>query len=198
MEALREQLIKQNADKVAEIEAQQAELEKTLAGQKEELDKLGDLERQLYEKGARRDRMDNIFARENANKIDAQALVSKLRNEYQKDLDLLGGAREEERKRQYDVIEAQFEERKARVEEARRAREEEDARKAEEARAEKEKEIDRIKTLRTKKAQLEKTLAEGQRLIYKQCYSKPLYSFNKKLNDLQLKNEDFAWLSEKK
>jgi hypothetical protein len=35
-------------------------------------------------------------------------------------------------------------------------------------------------------------------LIYKQCYSKPLYSFNKKLNDLQLKNEDFAWLSEKK
>lgn len=35
-------------------------------------------------------------------------------------------------------------------------------------------------------------------MIYKQCYSKPLYSFNKKLNDLQLKNEDFAWLSEKK
>ena len=24
------------------------------------------------------------------------------------------------------------------------------------------------------------------------------YSFNKKLNDLQLKNEDFAWLTEKK
>lgn len=35
-------------------------------------------------------------------------------------------------------------------------------------------------------------------MIYKQCYSKPLYSFNKKLNDLQLKNEDFAWLTEKK
>jgi len=142
--------------------------------------------------------MDNMHARDNAHKIDAQALVSKIKDEYQKDLDLVEGAREEERKRQFEVIEAQLEERKARVEEARRLREEEDARKAEAARAEKEKEIDRIKTLRTKKAQLEKTLAEGQRLIYKQCYSKPLYSFNKKLNDLQLKNEDFAWLSEKK
>lgn len=46
--------------------------------------------------------------------------------------------------------------------------------------------------------QLESTLAQGQRLIYKQCYSKPLYSFNKKLNEMQLKNEDFAWLTEKK
>lgn len=41
-------------------------------------------------------------------------------------------------------------------------------------------------------------MAQGQRLIYKQCYSKPLYNFNKKLNDLQLKNEDFSWLTEKK
>lgn len=41
-------------------------------------------------------------------------------------------------------------------------------------------------------------MQEGQRLIYKQCYSRPLYSYNKKLNDLQQKNEDFAWLNEKK
>merc|ERR1711893_188460 len=76
--------------------------------------------------------------------------------------------------------------------------EEERLRKEEEAKAEKQREIDRIIHLRTKKAQLEKTLAEGQRLIYKQCYSRPLYSFNKKLNELQQKNEDFAWLNEKK
>merc|ERR1712165_214330 len=105
---------------------------------------------------------------------------------------------EEERKRQLDQILEATEERKARVEEARRRKAEEETRKAEEAKAEEEKEIDRVRALRTKKAQLEKTLSEGQRLIYKQCYSRPLYSFNKKLNDLQLKNEDFAWLTEKK
>jgi len=105
---------------------------------------------------------------------------------------------EEERKRQFDSIQQQLEERKARVDEARRLRDEEKARKEEEAKAEKQREIDRIKELRVRKTQLEKTLSEGQRLIYKQCYSKPLYSFNKKLNDLQLKNQDFAWLTEKK
>lgn len=115
----------------------------------------------MLEKEARRERIDNLYARDNKNKVDAQELVNKLRDEYQKDLDLLGGAREEERERQFEVVKAQLAERKARVEEARRLKEEEDNRKAEEARLEKEKEIDRIKSLRAKKAQLEKTLAEG-------------------------------------
>lgn len=139
-----------------------------------------------------------MHAREQSNKVNSQELVAKLRDEYEKGLDALGGAMEEERKRQFDSIQAQLEERKAHVEEARRLRDEEKARKEEEAKAEKQREIDRIKQLREKKTQLEKTLSEGQRLIYKQCYSKPLYSFNKKLNDLQLKNQDFAWLTEKK
>ena len=130
--------------------------------------------------------------------MNSEDLVAKIRDEYEKGLEMLGGAMEEERKRQLDHIIYVTSERKARVEEARQAKADAEARKAEEARAEEEKEIDRIKALRVKKSQLEKTLAEGQRLIYKQCYSKPLYSFNKKLNELQLKNEDFAWLNEKK
>ena len=198
MAVLREQLTKQNAEKLAEMEAKQAELEANLAKQQAELDKLGDLERQLLEKEARRERMDNIQARDNAHKMNSEDLVAKIRDEYEKGLEMLGGAMEEERKRQLDHIIYVTQERKARVEEARQAKAQEEARKAEEARAEEEKEIDRIKALRVKKSQLEKTLAEGQRLIYKQCYSKPLYSYNKKLNELQLKNEDFAWLNEKK
>lgn len=60
MAVLREQLTKQNAEKLAEMEAKQAELEANLARQQAELDKLGDLERQLLEKEARRERMDNL------------------------------------------------------------------------------------------------------------------------------------------
>lgn len=198
MQELKEQLEKQNKEKLEEMEAKQADLEENLAKQKAELDKLGDLERQLLEKEARRDRIDNARAREANVKLTSEDLVAKIRDEYERGLQQLGGAMEEERKRQLDQILEATEERKARVEEARRRKAEEETRKAEEAKAEEEKEIDRVRALRTKKAQLEKTLAEGQRLIYKQCYSRPLYSFNKKLNELQQKNEDFAWLNEKK
>lgn len=125
-------------------------------------------------------------------------MVDKLRDEYEKGLDALGDAMGAERSRQLDQIAEQLEARKSKVEEARRLKNEESTRKAEAARLEKEKEIDRIKELRIRKTKLEQTLAQGQRLIYKQCYSKPLYDFNKKLNDLQQKNEDFAWLTEKK
>ena len=136
------------------------------------------------EKEARRNRLENLQALEATSKINSQELVAKLRDEYEKGLDALGGAMEEERKRQFDSIASQLEERKRAVEDARRLKAEEEEKKAEAARREQQKEIDRIKELRQRKAQLEKTLSEGQRLIYKQCYSRPLYSFNKKLNDL--------------
>merc|ERR1712218_362666 len=52
MQELKEQLEKQNKEKLEEMEAKQADLEENLAKQKAELDKLGDLERQLLEKEA--------------------------------------------------------------------------------------------------------------------------------------------------
>lgn len=108
-------------------------------------------------------------------------MAQKIREEFEKGLLALGGAMDEERKRQFDAIQSQMEERKARVDEARRLKAEEEKRKEDEAIEEKEKEIGRIKNLRAKKIQLEKTLAEGQKLIYKQCYSRPLYNnYNKK------------------
>lgn len=198
MQELREQLQKQHAEKLDQLDEKEKELELNLSKQKKELDKLGDLERQLLEKEARRDRIDQMKERDQSHRMNAEQLVAKLRDEYEKGLDALGGVMEEERKRQFDALQAQIEDRKSKVEEAQRKKEEELARKEEAAKLAQAKEVDRIKLLRAKKEQLTKTLQEGQRLIYKQCYSKPLYSFNKKLNDMQLENEDFAWLNEKK
>ena len=84
------------------MEQKQAELEESLSKQRAELDKLGDLERQLLEKEARRDRMDKNQARDAANKISSEDLVAKIRKEYETGLEQLGGAMEEERKRQLD------------------------------------------------------------------------------------------------
>lgn len=58
MAELREHLQKQHAEKLDEMDVKEKELEANLNKQKKELDKLGDLERQLLEKEARRDRID--------------------------------------------------------------------------------------------------------------------------------------------
>jgi len=55
----------------------------------------------------------------------------------------------------------------------------------------------RIKELRKKRDQLSKTLGEGQKLIFKGCYSRePLYPFNAKLNALTEEKQDWAWLTD--
>ena len=58
MAELREHLQKQHAEKLDEMDVKEKELEANLNKQKKELDKLGDLELQLLEKEARRDRID--------------------------------------------------------------------------------------------------------------------------------------------
>ena len=45
-----------------------------------------------------------------------------------------------------------------------------------------------------RKLELEKTLAEGQKLIYKQCYSRPLYRYNAHLNELTDTEGDYSFL----
>lgn len=59
------------------------------------------------------------------------------------------------------------------------------------------KEIDKIRECRKRKAQLLETIQNGQTLMLKGCYSRPLYSFNKKLHDAAVKNDDIGQLLEK-
>jgi len=83
MQILRDQLKKQNAEKLAEMDAQEAELEAAILLQKNELDKLGDLERQLLEKEARRNKEKELEKRGTKAMGDDQ-LVQKILNEYEK------------------------------------------------------------------------------------------------------------------
>lgn len=75
-----------------------------MAEQQAELDRLGDLERKLLEREARRKNIDSIAARDNAFKLDSKDFMNKVKDEYEKGLIVLDGAMDEERKRQFEMI----------------------------------------------------------------------------------------------
>jgi hypothetical protein len=112
MQTLKDQLEKQNAEKLAEMDAKQAELEAALLLQKNELDKLGDLERQLLEKESRRNKIDAMKNRDQNFKMDDSQRVQKLLDEYQKGQQAQDDAWHEERRRQFEELQAKMEQRK--------------------------------------------------------------------------------------
>jgi len=59
---------------------------------------------------------------------------------------------------------------------------------------ERKREHDKIRESRKKKAQLIETISSNQKLILKGCYSRPLYTYNKKMHDASVKNNDMAQL----
>lgn len=58
-------------------------------------------------------------------------------------------------------------------------------RKAEQAELEKQKAHDLIRTSRAKRAKLLETITSNQKIVLKGCYSRPLYTLNKKINASQ-------------
>ena len=134
--------------------------------------------------------------------------MAKIREEHERGLVALGGAMDEERKRQFDIIAEQAEQRKLIVVKTRTEKNMKQNQLKFAAKLKRQQEIEDIKDLRIRKAELQKTISDGQKLMYKQgkildhntCeftheYKLPerqLYKFNKKLNDNL--TEDFAWL----
>lgn len=53
-----------------------------------------------------------------------------------------------------------------------------------------------MQELLKRKDVLLKSIKEGQKLIFKGCYSRPLYTFNKQAHDYNVEKDDFAWLQE--
>lgn len=112
----------------------------------------------------------------------------------EKGLEGLSGAYEEEHKRQLAMMEERLKGRSDLVKEALEAKKLEALRKAEQAELEKRREHDMIRESRKKKTQLLETITKNQNLILKGCYSRPLYTFNKKVHEQHLKNNDMAQL----
>ena len=112
----------------------------------------------------------------------------------QKGLEGLSGAYEEEHKRQLAMMEARLANRGQAVQNALEQKKLDALRKTEQAELEKLKENDKIRELRKRKAQLLETITTGQKLIMKGCYSRPLWSFNQRLHDATVKNDDIALL----
>ena len=79
MQELREQLEKQNAEKMAQLEADQKELEDELAKRQAEMSQESEIERALADRMAKRERIDRLNATEANSKITAQDQIKKVR-----------------------------------------------------------------------------------------------------------------------
>lgn len=185
----------QNQTKLDEMEKNQEEFEQDLAKQKASLNGLGDLEKQLK---AREDRRAMFDEKEKSKKDDrarAADEINKMREEMDKEVDAIQKGLAEEKLATMERLDDRIKARRKNREQARKQQEEEEEEKAKEAEADKAKEIERIKELRVRKQELEKTLTMGQKLIYKQCYSRPLYKFNAHLQEITDKEGDYSFLN---
>ena len=54
--------------------------------------------------------------------------------------------------------------------------------------------MQKIRDLRKKREQIESTLGNKQKLVYKQCYSRPLWTFNKKMHNANVQADNLIQL----
>ena len=97
-----------------------------------------------------------------------------------------------------EKIRAKVQERKKFKEEEQARLEAERKREEEEAALERKRQVDRVTAERAKRDVLLKSIQSKQTLLLKQCYSRPIYPFNRVLHESQAQNEDFNWLSQAK
>ena len=67
-----------------------------------------------------------------------------------------------------------------------------------EEKAEREKQVTRVTAERAKRDGLLKAIQSKQKLLLKECYSRPVYHFNRVLHENQVQNEDYQWLHDAK
>jgi hypothetical protein len=99
-------------------------------------------------------------------------VVAEVRARYEKDLAGLSQAHEKEREQFLGDLKSKMEERKAKVAEHKKAKAEEATRIAKEMADKDERHYMEVRELRAKRAELEKTLEDGQRPIFKGMYSR--------------------------
>lgn len=121
-----------------------------------------------------------------------------MRADLEKGLEGLSGAYEEERRRQLAVIEEKIAERQKlvtqhaidkRIEAEKKLQEEEIARLGEQ---------DQVREFRRQKIELTKQIVDSQKMTFKQCYSRPLWPFNKMMYDANMKADNFSSALEQK
>lgn len=161
IEQLKKDLEQQNAARIAEMKAEQDEFEQELAKQKQSLEGLGDLEKQLK---AREDRRKKFEQKEKKDLDDRQKAIqeiAKLKEEMDKDVDEISKGLTQEKVQAKERLEDKLKARKQKKKEVAEQREAEEKERALKEAAERDLEIQRIKELRVRKQELEKTLAEG-------------------------------------
>jgi len=124
-------------------------------------------------------------------KEDSAETIKKMRDEFQKGLEDLDAGFEKERNRQFQELEEQLKARRERVAANKREQKELAEKKEQEELAALKAKQEEVRKLRVKRDTLEKTIIDGQRLIYKGCYSRQLWPYNAMLAGPIEDNGDF-------
>jgi len=100
IEKLRKELEGENAKRLAEMDKHNKQLEEELALKNKELNAMSAQEKALFLKQQKRDRIDNAERKRKAAAENSQDATKKLLDEFEKGFINLGGAYEEERRKQ--------------------------------------------------------------------------------------------------
>jgi len=111
-------------------------------------------------------------------KEDSAETIKKMRDEFQKGLENLDAGFEKERQGQFDELEIQLKARRERVAAHKQEQKELALKKEREAQEALERKYEEVRKMRTKRDTIEKAIQDGQKLIYRGCYSRTLYPYN--------------------
>jgi len=158
---LKASLEAENKKRLAEIDQQNKELEAELALKNKQLNDLSEQDKAIFRKQQKRDRIDNKEKRRKEHEINSVDATQKLLQEFEKGFTNLGGAYEQERKKQIERLQEKLKGRSTDIADAQKKQKEEADEKQKQAEVEKEKELERIEQLRKKKDVLLKHIKEG-------------------------------------
>jgi hypothetical protein len=130
--------------------------------------------------------------------LTAEEHIKEMMKQYNEQNKELGSVLVNERENQMKKALEAVQQRKQRKEEEKVKAEEDRKRKEKEEKAEREKQIARVTAEREKRDGLLKAIQNKQKALFKECYSRPIYNFNRNLHENQVQNEDFQWLHDAK
>lgn len=165
------------------MKEEEKHLEDAMKGQAEELNRLTRLDGQAQARAQAERKYKTTMKRKEQFKDDAVDQIKKMKEQFEKDRANLDVGFEDERKRQIAELEANMKTRRDQVEANKQAKKDAALLKARQEAEAIERKYVEVREMRIKRDTLEKTIIDGQRLIFKGCYSRPLWSYNARLAD---------------
>lgn len=198
LEKLRQDLEQVNEARVRDLEESKRLEEEVLLKGQAAVDALAAKQKKAKEDQERLDRALHEDQRKKESKMTAEDHIKEVMKQFTQQNNEIMNLQLKEREDQMEKTLQAVNERKRKKENDRAKAEAELKQREQEATAEREKQVAKVTAERAKRDELLKSIHGKQKLLLKECYSRPLYTFNRVVHENQIQNEDFNWLTEAK